>query len=1684
MSGPILKPPDDHKSKHRESLLNSLSSNYNEDGPTGISPTISLPVSHRESLEYYLPCNPSMDGLHQLTNSQQIRTSQRENGPTENILGGSMGYLRNNIDTLRFCHQNVGSIYSAERKATLSLLLDYTKEMDMDVIGLTESWLNGRDAHRLQSSEGIRGIYKIRSSDGPNDPGNGAIKGRGALILIKEGLARHIQESRRIPGRAIAIKLAFAASTLAIICLYAPTDPEGTGKEETIQISATIANWIAKYQGDGTKVIVMGDLNFCAQTHLDRLGAGIATSMPILRQALLNQGLKDVWREHHPNKIQFSHRTGTLNGYSEARLDYFYACDRILDACTGSAIGIDDFGIDSHHYPIFMEIRKIGILEQFQLVGPEPRLVFNLKETTKDQWEEFRNLTRDIPTALQLDPDKDVAGLEINIIWEELVNHLLEVGKSTLKWTMKGPRLSKRNLTKYEQATKWTHEIVRLAKHNRPRNMEKIRYRLEKLPALIDEEVPIHIDSGWRDYVEFLKIVRKIANKDNLREHESTIKGHINNRMIQLTKHQGKMIESLYDRTRLTADISFVKMGDHFISDPLIVKQEVKRYFNEWFAARIPGDLVNDTNWSEFYRPLDHIDPSIYDTLLLPPSSNEVKGTIRSLSIGKSAGPSGLPCEFFIRMDDSLLIILEKILGAILRTGQLPAAWKKASIFPISKKGDYDGDLGNLRPITLIDTGRKMFSSLLTTRLSKIMHRHQVLKGLNFGGAEGQQGLDAVHILQTCIDDATIVGKQLQILSLDIKRAYDSVPHQSLEASLQRLKLPQSYIDMIMDISVDRSVQVITKYGLTDSFQPACGIEQGEINAPLLWRIFYDPLLVKLSQCQEGYEISCHKRPKLKLNTLDANLLQDMTISCSSEELHTPTRLTINNVAFMDDLTLLSKNIQSLSVLLGIVVSFMTIHSIELNGTKTVLARKGQPATEDAILINGQPIGTVYDKGEPFRVLGVMLSTANLHKAQKEDMVMLSKQSVKILSPKVMTDKICGYIYKTVFLPKLCYMASGLCVNSSWAEEIERPWRALLKRKAGLPMSISNSVLFAKYGYGLPKVMDSIDNQEITNFMVWLNSPGLVGKITRLFFLRIQQEFNFPAFPCHTPQDCSQRKESKYSYIIKRLKIRNLRIGTDNSSYVPSPILHQRDKYISEVVPPEVWKIANLGLEKLSLFYLSQLRSNTGLNIRPWRDLGGTRKCPPKWFISLNRFLTDSFGTLKQEFRGPASFSRSANQGEPLPTISEKSFAVMYDNKECPPNMTDNSTIIWTDGSLDVTRTKAGCAAISESTSTSASFTRSHQMSSTTSELGAILLAVQACPRECKLMIMTDSQASIAKVDLENRAEFTRNILRDPDHEIIDSIHSLLAHKNVSLKTSWIKGHAGNHMNEAADRLANEARIEGSPPLNISSQTQIQFFLFSGIHKLHSYPRKALKHLAGIAHNFCLVSSSHGAQLRLPPSHLEPTIRALRSCEKKEPRLFTSLANSTARAFRFKLVTGLLPLGTRMKKWRIRANLSGQCRRCNQGEEDLKHLLVCEQAHEARNNVPERLKTMMKRLETEEDKEFGFVAEALIASGYDIQNFTGILDEGLATILKSIPFTISFSKAATATLKALWTIVYEDFWKPRCQETIDAERSLHISKEDKRSYEPRQQTAPPVLSTAHKFGISAARDQLIWTLAG
>jgi hypothetical protein len=169
-----------------------------------------------------------------------------------------------------------------------------------------------------------------------------------------------------------------------------------------------------------------------------------------------------------------------------------------------------------------------------------------------------------------------------------------------------------------------------------------------------------------------------------------------------------------------------------------------------------------------------------------------------------------------------------------------------------------------------------------------------------------------------------------------------------------------------MAIAKDRKVQIITKYGLTQAFTPRCGIEQGEINAPLLWRIFYDPLLTRLNKNINGYMI---ERPVLP-NLIIANSNTKLMAISTHDPLPKPSSIKVNNLAFMDDLALIAEKTGQLTSLLNTVSNFMDVHTISLNASKTVLARKiSEPQTPQAIA--GEPIGCVLDDGESFRFLGV-----------------------------------------------------------------------------------------------------------------------------------------------------------------------------------------------------------------------------------------------------------------------------------------------------------------------------------------------------------------------------------------------------------------------------------------------------------------------------------------------------------------------------------------------------------------------------------------------------------------------------------------------------------------------------------------------------------------------------------------
>jgi hypothetical protein len=77
-------------------------------------------------------------------------------------------------------------------------------------------------------------------------------------------------------------------------------------------------------------------------------------------------------------------------------------------------------------------------------------------------------------------------------------------------------------------------------------------------------------------------------------------------------------------------------------------------------------------------------------------------------------------------------------------------------------------------------------------------------------------------------------------------KAYDSISPESLQLALRRLDIPEKFITWIIDLFKNRQMNVLTAFGPSPTFVGGDGIDQSDAISPLLWRIFYDPLLIAI----------------------------------------------------------------------------------------------------------------------------------------------------------------------------------------------------------------------------------------------------------------------------------------------------------------------------------------------------------------------------------------------------------------------------------------------------------------------------------------------------------------------------------------------------------------------------------------------------------------------------------------------------------------------------------------------------------------------------------------------------------------------------------------------------------------------------------------------------------------------
>ena len=153
--------------------------------------------------------------------------------------------------------------------------------------------------------------------------------------------------------------------------------------------------------------------------------------------------------------------------------------------------------------------------------------------------------------------------------------------------------------------------------------------------------------------------------------------------------------------------------------------------------------------------------------------------------------------------------------------------------------------------------------SILTRRLSSIMSTHHVLKGNQYTGLPQLLTFEPLRIVNELIQDANEKQKELWILSQDLSKAYDRVNIHVLRKAFDRLKIPCDFTDLILSLFTKRRNRVFTAVGITDPYDVLIGIDQGEVISPLLWCIYYDPMLCEIESRDLGYNFTVNYKDNL-----------------------------------------------------------------------------------------------------------------------------------------------------------------------------------------------------------------------------------------------------------------------------------------------------------------------------------------------------------------------------------------------------------------------------------------------------------------------------------------------------------------------------------------------------------------------------------------------------------------------------------------------------------------------------------------------------------------------------------------------------------------------------------------------------------------------------------------------------
>jgi len=193
----------------------------------------------------------------------------------------------------------------------------------------------------------------------------------------------------------------------------------------------------------------------------------------------------------------------------------------------------------------------------------------------------------------------------------------------------------------------------------------------------------------------------------------------------------------------------------------------------------------------------------------------ELKATYAQNKTNAAPGPTGITNMQWKKAPQAAQFIILDMLNSIYNTGKIPQELKNGTIYPIPKDPSIPCTSDNARPLTMLESGLKMLTSILATRINEILRKDPIYNPVQFAFLPGRNIMDPLHIIENVQSNARTNNAEIHQTFLDLTQAFDRLEFWASDLAIKRMNYPQKFTNLIDNLNTDSERKIITKDGTT-----------------------------------------------------------------------------------------------------------------------------------------------------------------------------------------------------------------------------------------------------------------------------------------------------------------------------------------------------------------------------------------------------------------------------------------------------------------------------------------------------------------------------------------------------------------------------------------------------------------------------------------------------------------------------------------------------------------------------------------------------------------------------------------------------------------------------------------------------------------------------------------------------